>query len=186
MQDHSPFESGYTGNHDPHGAVAVLDVTFPRDRLLAAGASEDLVDRITVDFDDLDVDMRRRAIEAFEQATDEELVEALATAEEQYARQDAYDALPEEDREAIEALTDDEQAALAGLTEAERAALAGDAETADEPVPDGTVDAVLAWVGDDRARAARALDAEEQASEPRVTLVKPLQDLLAQPADAGQ
>lgn len=38
-------------------------------------------------------------------------------------------------------------------------------------VPDGTVEEVLAWVGDDPARAAAALEAEQDRDTPRVTLI---------------
>lgn len=44
-----------------------------------------------------------------------------------------------------------------------------------EPVPDGTVTDVLAWVGDDSARAQRALDAERARDLPRTTLVTELE-----------
>lgn len=48
-------------------------------------------------------------------------------------------------------------------------------------VPTGTVAAVLGWVGDDRERAVRALDAENAADKPRTTLVAALQALAADP-----
>lgn len=52
-------------------------------------------------------------------------------------------------------------------------------------VPDDTVQNVLAWAGDDLARVHAALDAELQASEPRVTLVDGLTKALdAHAADA--
>lgn len=41
----------------------------------------------------------------------------------------------------------------------------------DEPVPDGTIADILAWVGDDPARTARALAAELDRPSPRKTLV---------------
>lgn len=48
-----------------------------------------------------------------------------------------------------------------------------------EDVPDATVDEVLEWVGDDRARATAALMAEQRRDgDPRKTLVEPLQALL--------
>jgi hypothetical protein len=50
-----------------------------------------------------------------------------------------------------------------------------------DAVPVGTVAAVLGWVGDDRARAARALDAENAADKPRTTLVGALEALAAEP-----
>lgn len=46
-----------------------------------------------------------------------------------------------------------------------------------EPPPDGTVDAVKQWVGDDRARAEAALVAEHQREAPRTTLVTALQQV---------
>jgi hypothetical protein len=44
----------------------------------------------------------------------------------------------------------------------------------DDAVPDGTVDEVLDWVGDDRSRASRALTAE-RAGQNRTTLVSKLE-----------
>lgn len=52
------------------------------------------------------------------------------------------------------------------------------AETVDE-VPDGTADDVLAWVGDDPARAAAAIAAEEARDKPRKTLLGQLGKLTA-------
>ena len=55
--------------------------------------------------------------------------------------------------------------------------------------PDGTVDEVLAWVGNDRQRAEQARAAEQQRDKPRTTLVdalgkagQPEQDTSAAPA----
>jgi hypothetical protein len=45
-------------------------------------------------------------------------------------------------------------------------------------VPDGTVEDVLDWVGDDRDRAQDALAAEQSKPTPRVTLVEALEDQL--------
>jgi hypothetical protein len=45
-------------------------------------------------------------------------------------------------------------------------------------VPDGTVDEVKAWVGDDPARAELALLAEGERSHPRVTLIDHLDGVL--------
>lgn len=132
MQQHSPFEPGYVGNHEPGGIVGVLDVTFPRDLLLGAGADEALVDRITAELDEAGQDERRRVIELFEAATPEQLVEVLAAAQDRYDGEDAYAALPEEDRAALEALSEDDQDALAGLTHEDREAL-----TASAPADDG-------------------------------------------------
>lgn len=44
----------------------------------------------------------------------------------------------------------------------------------DEPPVDGTIDALMAWVGDDKERAARALEAEQAKDKPRSTVVKRL------------
>lgn len=46
-----------------------------------------------------------------------------------------------------------------------------------EAVPSGSVDDVLKWVGEDTARAAAALAAEEQRDHPRSTLVSALRKL---------
>lgn len=53
-----------------------------------------------------------------------------------------------------------------------------DAPPAGDEVPDGTVDEVLAWVGDDKAKAQQALDAEEDADKPRTTLVEALEAMV--------
>jgi hypothetical protein len=48
-----------------------------------------------------------------------------------------------------------------------------------EPVPTGTIDAVLAWVGDDTDRASRALTAEQaKGDKARKTLVEALTALV--------
>lgn len=47
-----------------------------------------------------------------------------------------------------------------------------------EPVPTGTSKEVLAWVGDDKERAQRALDAEKSNTKPRVTLVNELTEII--------
>jgi hypothetical protein len=44
----------------------------------------------------------------------------------------------------------------------------------DEPPVDGTIDALMAWVGDSQERAARALEAEQAKDKPRSTVVKRL------------
>lgn len=198
MQDHSPFEPGYVGNSDPGGAVAVLDVTFPRERLLGAGASEELVDRLTSDFDLLDHAVRRQAITALEGLNDDELVDALAEAEERYEQQDAYDALSDDDRAAFEALSEEDQAQLVELTDEERAELAERveppaAEGADKPWQDLTVDEVLAAVAGDREQAVIAIVAEQKSGAPREDLLEQLNAIVAappaeptQPADTGQ
>lgn len=47
----------------------------------------------------------------------------------------------------------------------------------DEPPVDGTIDDLMAWVDDDPARAARALEAEQAKDKPRSTVVKRLTTL---------
>jgi hypothetical protein len=53
-----------------------------------------------------------------------------------------------------------------------------------DPVPTGSAEDVLAWVGDDPDRAKRALATEQAAEKPRVTLVDKLTKLTGQ-GDAG-
>lgn len=191
MQEHSPFERGYVGNHDAGAPVAVLDKTFPRERLLAAGADEVLVDRLAADLDDLDHDTRLRAIDAFEGCSDEELIEALSLAQEQYDRQDAFDALPEPERTALEALSEEERASLAafhlevpaGNAEAPEAltgVVGPDVHSLDQ-------EQVLALVDGDAERAAAALAAEQASDSPRADLVEQLTEVATRPpADTGQ
>lgn len=64
----------------------------------------------------------------------------------------------------------EEAAATAALSEYDTPALTD--------VPDATVDEVLGWVGDDAARAAAALAAEEGRPQPRKTLRARLQGLV--------
>ncbi len=52
-----------------------------------------------------------------------------------------------------------------------------DEDEDEEPVPEGTVGQVLAWVNRDRARAARALKVERDDPEPRASLVTQLERL---------
>lgn len=52
-----------------------------------------------------------------------------------------------------------------------------DPPPADDEVPDGTADAILAWVGDDAERAQRALAAEDRREHPRSTLVDKLRKI---------
>lgn len=47
------------------------------------------------------------------------------------------------------------------------------------PVPQGAIAVVMDWVGEDKDRAQRALEAEEAAERPRSTLVDQLKQLLA-------
>jgi anti-sigma factor ChrR (cupin superfamily) len=56
----------------------------------------------------------------------------------------------------------------------------GSAVAAVDPdaVPAGTIDEILAWVGNDTDRAGRALDAEQAARSPRKTLVTTLTELV--------
>lgn len=49
----------------------------------------------------------------------------------------------------------------------------------EEEVPKGTVKELEEWVGDDKERAQRVLDAENADNEPRKSLVKAMEDLLA-------
>lgn len=75
------------------------------------------------------------------------------------------------------------EAAAAGEPEPGSPGRPEDAESEDAPsngseVPDGTVDDVLAWVGDDKARAQAALDAEQQRPTPRTSLVAELEKRL--------
>jgi hypothetical protein len=44
----------------------------------------------------------------------------------------------------------------------------------DGPPVDGTIDALMAWVGDDKDRAVQALEAEQAKDKPRSTVVKRL------------
>lgn len=46
-------------------------------------------------------------------------------------------------------------------------------------VPEGTVKEVLNWVGDDKEKAQKALDAENATGEPRKSLVAELEEKLA-------
>ena len=45
-------------------------------------------------------------------------------------------------------------------------------------VPEGSVDEVLEWVGDDKTKALAALDAENAKSSPRKTAIEELENLL--------
>lgn len=53
----------------------------------------------------------------------------------------------------------------------------------DHAIPEDatTVSAIMEWVGDDRARAQVALDAENERDTPRVTLVEQAETLLTDP-----
>ena len=48
-----------------------------------------------------------------------------------------------------------------------------------DDVPSGTVPEILTWVGDDKDRAQKALDAETENEKPRKGLVSQLNDILA-------
>lgn len=50
-------------------------------------------------------------------------------------------------------------------------------------VPEGTAAEVMAWVGDDADRAQRALDAENKADRPRVTLIDDLERVILRDED---
>lgn len=52
-----------------------------------------------------------------------------------------------------------------------------DSGAADEDVPDGNADEVLAWVGDDTERALAAIEAEEAREKPRKTLLAKLDSI---------
>lgn len=66
-----------------------------------------------------------------------------------------------------------------GIPSVPHARIVGEAPTIqDEPVPDGSVTAVLEWVEGDPGRARAALDAEGAQEQPRVTLVRALHELL--------
>ena len=65
---------------------------------------------------------------------------------------------------------------VAAYTNAPVEEVAEVAETADE-VPHGTIDRVLAWVGNDADRARRALEVEQAKAEPRASLVARLSAL---------
>jgi hypothetical protein len=47
-------------------------------------------------------------------------------------------------------------------------------------VPQGTVPEVLSWVGDDKDRAQKALDAENENDKPRKSLVSELEEVLSE------
>lgn len=50
-----------------------------------------------------------------------------------------------------------------------------------DEVPAGSIAVVLAWVGEDRDRAIRALDAEQASEKPRKSLVTALEALATEP-----
>jgi hypothetical protein len=66
----------------------------------------------------------------------------------------------------------------AGETVEPAAAAAQPARPESNEVPTGTTVEILNWVGDDRDRARRALDAENENKAPRKTLVPQLEALL--------
>jgi NACalpha-BTF3-like transcription factor len=63
--------------------------------------------------------------------------------------------------------------------------VAPEPEPAADPdeVPAGSVAVVLAWVGEDREKAMRALEAENAADKPRTTLVTALEALATEPTE---
>jgi hypothetical protein len=80
------------------------------------------------------------------------------------------------------------EAERAEQREAERRVQGDERQTAqsdqsDEPqsqeddVPDGSIDDVLGWVGDDHERAQRALEAENEKTSPRTSLVSKLETI---------
>lgn len=50
----------------------------------------------------------------------------------------------------------------------------------DDPPVEGTIDTLMAWVGEDRDRAARALVAEQAKDKPRATVIKRLGGVTAE------
>lgn len=56
-------------------------------------------------------------------------------------------------------------------------------EQVDEGVPSGTSKEVLAWVGDDKEKAKKALEAEESYDKPRSGLVKSLREVASEEDD---
>lgn len=81
-----------------------------------------------------------------------------------------------------EVAADDRDLEIARLRAQLEELQAGPGPTADlDAVPVGTVAAVLGWVGDDRERAARALEVETAAEKPRSTLVGALKALATEP-----
>lgn len=63
---------------------------------------------------------------------------------------------------------------------AKKAAAKKAAAPAQDPnkVPEGTTDEILDWVGNDPARARKALNEEKKDDKPRVTLVEPLEKII--------
>lgn len=51
-------------------------------------------------------------------------------------------------------------------------------------VPEGTTQEVLDWVGDDPAKAKKALATEKKSDDPRVTLVEPLEKIIEDDKEA--
>ena len=58
-----------------------------------------------------------------------------------------------------------------------------DAPASPDEVPDGNVDEILAWVGDDHGRARAALADEQAKDKPRKGVTDPLEQLLAPAGD---
>lgn len=53
-------------------------------------------------------------------------------------------------------------------------------DNAPEPVPSGSIDVVMSWVGSDPDRARRALDAENESAKPRASLIGQLKAILGE------
>ncbi len=53
----------------------------------------------------------------------------------------------------------------------------------EDDVPSGTVPEILSWVGEDKDRAQKALDAEKDDDKPRKGLVKSLEEILDDKSD---
>ena len=51
-------------------------------------------------------------------------------------------------------------------------------EQSPNKVPDGTVDEVTSWVGDDAGKARKALSAEKKSDDPRSTLIEALEKVI--------
>jgi hypothetical protein len=128
----------------------------PIARLRRLGLSRDLADEMQRRWREMSDGEKFEALDAIENLTDDELREGLVE-----MREEMHEALQ---RPAEHVTGEDAELAAVDV----------------DQVPDDTVPAVLEWVGEDRARAAAALLAEQRRHEqPRKTLVDPLESLLA-------
>jgi hypothetical protein len=71
----------------------------------------------------------------------------------------------------------DRPAVVKEVTAAKKTAPSGDRPKHNE-VPDGTSEEILAWVGDDAARARRALAKEKKDDNPRESVTGPLNEVI--------